>query len=189
MGQSKSDLLFEWDYTEGISPKLNVVGTGVVSTTSDGLLLQGGSNLYSTGAVAPNIAPITESYKATITYSNLVADSSNGEVSFHHYHETEKRVRIARQRKQNSSTAPLKTFVANGAGQLTEINWNLADSGTITIEYDSVAGTVKFTQGTNAYTVTIGSTTEWTQLPRIAGASKGTTNSSVKIQHIKIDRV
>lgn len=185
MAQSKSDLPFEWDYTEGISPKLNTVGTGIVSMESNGLLLQGGSTLYSRGCVAPNIPTITESYKATITYSDLVANSSDGDVAFYHYHETEKRVCIARQLKGSA----LKTFVTNGASQQTVVNWNLANSGTVTIEYDSVAGTVKYSQGANTYTVTIGSTTAQTLLPRIAGASKGSSNSSVKIQHIKIERV
>lgn len=180
--------LFDWDYTEGMNGAIKSVTPVEPTMAVDGLLLQGGENLYSTCAIAPNIATLTEPYKTTITYSDLSADADNGEVMFYHYHATEGRVSIGRQRVNSSNTSALKTFVTDESNQQTVLSWNLTDSGTIEIEYDNVAGTVKFTQGANSYTVTVGTVSEGVQRPKIASASKGSHNTSVKIQHIRIER-
>lgn len=182
-------ILFDWDYTEGIGNKINSVGAVSPTMAANGLLLQGGETLYSASAIAPNIEPPTESFKMDIDYTSLSADSSNGSVNFCLYNSTKKRAAIMRQTNDNTSSRHNVSRFINADNTVTNLDWALSTSGRINVEYDANANTIKFTQGANSYQATIATPTEWTQQPRVASASKGEKNSSVKIQHIRIVRV
>ena len=190
MGAHKtSNVLFEWDYTEGVSNKIIDVGTIPSTMTQNGLLLESGTVAWSRASIAPSISPLASSYKATITYSDIVSLYSNSSVNFWHYNYEEKLVRLLRQKKYGTTTNFTKFINADSSAS--EVGWNLSDSGTIIIEYNSQNGTITFTQGANSYTGTITSPTSSSISTAIVSAQTGSNGAkaSVVIKHIKIERL
>lgn len=186
MAKKESNILFEWDYTEGLNSKINSVAAVSPTMGADGLLVSGGSDAFSACAIAPNIDPITVSYRATIDYISLSSDGSDCAVGFWHYNNSAKRVRIY---KQKINAKDSIKFV-NASNTITIIGLALANQGTVIIEYNAVANKIKYTQGANSFEATIDTPSEPTFQARIINAQKGSSvNASVKIRHIKIERV
>jgi hypothetical protein len=80
------------------------------------------------------------------------------------------------------------TRVDNGSA-INALNWNLTDSGSVTIEYDDTSNLVRFIQGSNEAS---SQAVEGTLTPRVVMVQTGSTSSktaSVKIQHIRIERM
>lgn len=183
--QKNSNIIFEWDYTEGLS-KIKSVASMAPVLESDGVLLQSGSTNYSTCAIAPDMPTLVGSYKAEITYKNAVPGGNHGMVGFWHYNEARKRVSIMRY-IQNS----------NVVGKISQPNSEHIDSflpatsGTMVIEYNAEADEITFSQGNNTQTLKLYGVTEWTQQARIISAQRGESagTSSVKLMHIKIERM
>ena len=186
MGQQSNKTLFEWDYTEGMSPKIVSVSAINPTMAADGLLLSGGPDAWSACAIAPNIDPLTQSYKATISYTNINSEASDSSVGFWHYNNYAKRIRLFKQKKGGNNV----TNFVNASNTQTQIPWVLYNSGDIVIKYDAVANKIKYTQGTKTYEASIDTPSEPTFSARLVNAQKGSSvNASVKITHIKIEAV
>jgi len=184
--KKESNILFDWDYTEGLNSKINSVAAVSPTMGADGLLVSGGSDAFSACAIAPNIDPITVSYKATIDYISLSSAGSDCAVGFWHYNNYAKRTRVYRQKVGGNDV----TRFVNASNTNTAIQLPLSNQGTIVIEYDSTANKIKYTQGSNSYEASIDTPSEPTLQARIVNAQKGSSvNASVKITHIKIERV
>lgn len=186
MGQQNGrNIIFEWDYTEGLS-KIKSVASIAPVLESDGVLLQSGNTNYSACAVAPDIPPLVDSYIAEITYKNAVPGGQNGLVGFWHYNEERKRVAIMRY-----------SFNDNVVGRISRPNsmhdasFVPAASGTMVIRYNAEADKITFSQGDNTQTLKLNGVTAWAQQARIVSAHRGESagTSSVKLIHIKIERV
>lgn len=180
--------LFEWDYTEGINSKIVSVMTVAPVMESDGLLVAASSTAYSQCAIAPNIPTLTESYIVEVTYSNMSTAGRYGNINFCHYNETDKRVRFAR-RYSGSQNVGYFTD-ADGSNSVIS-DFVPTNSGKMTYEYDAVSRTIKYTQGQNTFQRTLSASSAWDTPARLIYAQTGDNApaSSVKIQHIKIQKV
>lgn len=182
-----SNVLFEWDYTDGMAG-INSVASIAPTMESDGLLLKSGSSDYSTCAIAPSIPSLSTSYRATITYKNISIPSNYGDVGFFHYRTEEKSASLHR---INENGTPKSMFLTVDRTKIYTGVFLPDITGEMVIEWDKNTSTLTFAQGQNSYSATLSGESTWAQQTRLVSAQKGegSGNISVKITHIKIERL
>lgn len=183
---ANSNLLFDWDYTDGIDGKIDTVGTVLPIMEKDGLLLSGEASAYTTSSIVPNISPIVGSYRTVITYSELSVPDKFGGLFFCHYNEEKPRVSFGYMKRE-----PVTGNFTNANGKSVRDLYVPSTDGQMVIEYDAATDTIAFIQGQNKYQAVLSDPVASAAFPRLVyiQTGNGTNPSTVKIQHITIERM
>lgn len=181
----KGNVVFEWDYTEGISDKF-VTGAHIEMTTN-GLLVkaESGANMITRNYLATNIPLLSKSCRTTIEYADITCESGRySNVGFSAYSDAinQHYLRIS------NLSGSLKLY--NNSTTSTP-QGPIDATGTIVIEYDVSTNTLSCIQGEHYWQgIVAPKENPSTELNLIAvEKNRGTIGSSVVVKHVKIEEV
>lgn len=183
---NSNNILFDWDYTEGLNQKFTIVGNTEPIMQSDGLLLQSETAKFTTSSIVPNIPSMIRSYRATITYSDANIPEEYGGLFFCHFSDEKPQVYFGYYQRNGG-----QGYFRNANGTSITNAFVPALSGQIVIEYNSTTNTITFIQEQNKYETVLSEAAQSYMFARLlfVQTGNGTTPSSVKIQHLRIEKI